>query len=69
MARFGDNLKPDDIPRAYCGDVNTPYRCIGGAIYTMQQAGFVKVGFISEPPAGTAVGQGLTLRTRVKTWQ
>ena len=32
------------------GDINTPYRCIGGAIFTMQRAGFVKVGFISEPP-------------------
>jgi biopolymer transport protein ExbD len=26
--------------------------CIGGAIYNMQLAGFQKVGFISEPPAG-----------------
>ena len=34
------------------GDVNTPYRCIGGAQYIMQQAGFARVGFISEPPAG-----------------
>ncbi|TQL18015.1 outer membrane transport energization protein ExbD [Zymomonas mobilis] len=34
------------------GDVNTPYRCIGGVIYTMQEAGFAKVGFISEPPPG-----------------
>lgn len=36
------------------GDVNTPYRCIGGVIYTMQEAGFAKVGFISEPPPGPA---------------
>ncbi|SUJ04370.1 Biopolymer transport protein exbD [Sphingomonas paucimobilis] len=35
---------------AYPRDVNTPYRCIGGTIYTMQQAGFARVGFISEPP-------------------
>ncbi len=34
------------------GDVNTPYRCIGGAIFTMQRAGFARVGFISEPPPG-----------------
>jgi biopolymer transport protein ExbD len=31
-------------------DINTPYRCIGGAIFTMQRAGFARVGFISEPP-------------------
>lgn len=41
----------DDLPEAHIrGDVNVPYRCIGGAIFTMQQAGFAKVGFISEPP-------------------
>lgn len=45
-----------ELPEAHIrGDVNTPYRCIGGAIYTMQMAGFARVGFISEPPPGTAV--------------
>ena len=34
------------------GDINTPYKCIGGAIFTMQRAGFARVGFISEPPPG-----------------
>ena len=29
----------------------TPYRCIGGAIYTLQLAGFEQVGFVSEPAA------------------
>ncbi|WP_448502047.1 ExbD/TolR family protein [Sphingomonas sp.] len=54
VARFGDALTPEDIPEVHIrGDVDTPYRCIGGAVYTMQSAGFVKVGFISEPPAGT----------------
>ena len=49
------NLTTDDLPEAHIrGDINTPYRCIGGAIYTMQSAGFAKVGFISEPPGGTA---------------
>lgn len=43
----------DSLPEAHIrGDINTPYKCIGGAIYTMQRAGFVRVGFISEPPAG-----------------
>jgi biopolymer transport protein ExbD len=46
------NLTTDDLPEAHIrGDVDTPYRCIGGAIYTMQAAGFAKVGFISQPPA------------------
>ncbi|MCP3732263.1 biopolymer transporter ExbD [Sphingomonas sp. MG17] len=56
--RLGTNITPDDIPEVHIrGDVNTPYRCIGAVIYTMQTAGFVKVGFISEPPPGTASAQ------------
>lgn len=44
-----------ELPEAHIrGDVDTPYKCIGGTIYTMQQAGFAKVGFISQPPAGTS---------------
>ena len=53
VARAGGaaNMTSDDLPEAHIrGDVDTPYRCIGGAIYTMQRAGFAKVGFISEPP-------------------
>ncbi len=39
-----------ELPEAHIrGDINTPYRCIGGAIFTMQRAGFARVGFISEP--------------------
>ncbi|API58341.1 biopolymer transporter ExbD [Tardibacter chloracetimidivorans] len=42
-----------ELPEVHIrGDANASYRCIGGVIYTMQRAGFVKVGFISEPPAG-----------------
>ncbi|MBR0551328.1 ExbD/TolR family protein [Stakelama marina] len=52
--RLGDNIGPDDLPEVHIrGDVNTPYKCIGGTIYTMQSAGFTKVGFISEPEPGT----------------
>lgn len=48
------NLTPENMPEAHIrGDVNTPYKCVGGAIYTMQSAGFARVGFISEPPAGS----------------
>lgn len=49
----GPNAANIELPEAHIrGDVNTPYMCIGGAIYNMQLAGFQKVGFISEPPAG-----------------
>jgi biopolymer transport protein ExbD len=52
----GPNVQGLELPEAHIrGDVNTPYRCIGGTIYTMQMAGFAKVGFISEPPAGEGV--------------
>jgi biopolymer transport protein ExbD len=51
-----ENITEENFPEVHIrGDVNTPYRCIGGAIYTMQFAGFQKVGFISEPEAGSAI--------------
>jgi biopolymer transport protein ExbD len=54
IARQGGVGNPDlELPEAHIrGDINVPYQCIGGAIYTMQMAGFAKVGFISEPPPG-----------------
>ncbi|PTW45447.1 outer membrane transport energization protein ExbD [Sphingomonas faeni] len=49
----GVNAVGLELPEAHIrGDVNAPYRCIGATIYTMQQAGFARVGFISEPPPG-----------------
>ncbi|AJR24450.1 MULTISPECIES: biopolymer transporter ExbD [Sphingobium] len=49
-----ENLTPEDLPEVHIrGDINVPYRCIGGTIYTMQRAGFPKVGFISEPEPGS----------------
>ena len=52
IARQGGIHAADlELPEAHIrGDINTPYECIGGAIYTMQMAGFAKVGFISQPP-------------------
>ena len=48
-----ENLTEETMPEAHIrGDVNTPYKCVGGTVYTMQRAGFARVGFISEPPAG-----------------
>ena len=49
-----ENVTEETMPEAHIrGDINTPYKCIGGAIITMQRAGFARVGFISEPPPGT----------------
>jgi biopolymer transport protein ExbD len=39
-----------ELPEAHIrGDVDTPYKCIGAAVFTMQRAGFARVGFISQP--------------------
>jgi len=46
------NVTADNLPEAHIrGDVNTPYKCVGGVVATLQQAGFLKVGFISLPQA------------------
>ncbi|CAN5414902.1 biopolymer transporter ExbD [soil metagenome] len=54
IARQGGVNAPGlELPEVHIrGDVNVPWQCVGGAIYTMQSAGFAKVGFISEPPPG-----------------
>lgn len=42
-----------ELPEVHIrGDKETEYRCLGGVIYTVQRAGFQKIGFISNPPAG-----------------
>ena len=41
---------PDLIPQVHIrGDINAPWRCIAGAIYNVQAAGYPTVGFISNP--------------------
>ena len=51
-----ENITEENMPEAHIrGDVDTPYRCIGGTVFTMQRAGFARVGFISQPPAGGPV--------------
>ena len=55
VAKLGgpENVTEDTMPEAHIrGDINTPYRCIGGTVFTMQRAGFARVGFISEPQPG-----------------
>jgi len=50
------NITEENMPEAHIrGDINTPYKCVGGTIVTMQRAGFQKVGFISNPPPLTGV--------------
>jgi len=50
------NINEENMPEAHIrGDVNTRYKCVGAAIITMQQAGFQRVGFISEPPPQAGV--------------
>ena len=45
-----ENINEDNMPEAHIrGDVDTPYKCVGGAVFTMQRAGFARVGFISQP--------------------
>ena len=52
------NINEDNMPEAHIrGDINTQYKCIGATIITMQQAGFQRVGFISEPPPNGAAAQ------------
>jgi|SRR6185369_1717840 biopolymer transport protein ExbD len=50
------NINEENMPEAHIrGDINTQYKCIGAAIITMQQAGFQRVGFISEPPPNSTI--------------
>ena len=47
------NINEDNMPEAHIrGDVSTQYKCIGAVIITMQEAGFQRVGFISQPGPG-----------------
>src|SRR5262245_52506387 len=51
-----DKITEENMPEVHIrGDINTPYKCIGGTVFTMQRAGFQRVGFISQPPPGGAV--------------
>lgn len=42
-----------ELPEVHIrGDKDMEYRCVGGVIFTMQRAGFLKIGFISQPAEG-----------------
>jgi biopolymer transport protein ExbD len=41
---------PENIPQVHIrADINAPWRCVAGAIYNIQAAGYPTVGFISNP--------------------
>jgi len=41
---------PEQVPQVHIrGDVNAPWKCVAGAIYNIQLAGYPIVGFISNP--------------------
>jgi biopolymer transport protein ExbD len=43
-----------ELPEVHIrGDRDMEYRCVAGVIFTMQRAGFLKIGFISEPTVGS----------------
>ena len=48
-----EKITEEKMPEVHIrGDINTQYKCIGGTVFTMQRAGFARVGFISQPPPG-----------------
>ena len=41
---------PEKIPQVHIrGDIDAPWRCVAGTIFTVQRAGYPTVGFISNP--------------------
>jgi biopolymer transport protein ExbD len=43
-------MDPDKVPEVHIrGDGRVPWKCVAGAIYNVQIAGYPKVGFISTP--------------------
>ncbi|MFM7349210.1 MAG: ExbD/TolR family protein [Erythrobacter sp.] len=41
---------PEKIPQVHIrGDANAPWKCVAGAVYNVQRAGYPIVGFISNP--------------------
>ena len=47
------NLTADSLPEVHIrSDIDTPWRCVGGAMSNVTRAGFTRVGFISQPDPG-----------------
>ncbi|MEM8825707.1 MAG: biopolymer transporter ExbD [Pseudomonadota bacterium] len=53
IAEQGGAENVTELPEVHIrGDADVEYSNIGGVIFTVQRVGFVKIAFISEPPAG-----------------
>ena len=55
IAKQGGPTAPGlELPEVHIrADIDTPWRCVGGAMTNVARAGFAKVGFISQPDPGT----------------
>jgi biopolymer transport protein ExbD len=54
------NMDPEKVPEVHIrGDHRVPWKCIAGAIYNVQAAGYPKVGFISTRSIRRAEPEGL----------
>jgi biopolymer transport protein ExbD len=55
IAKQGGPSAPGlELPEVHIrADVDTPWRCVGGAMANVARAGFARVGFISQPDPGT----------------
>jgi biopolymer transport protein ExbD len=50
----GVNAPGLELPEVHIrADIDTPWRCVGGAMANVARAGFSRVGFISQPEPGT----------------
>jgi len=50
----GVNAPGLELPEVHIrADIDTPWRCVGGAMTNVARAGFARVGFISQPDPGT----------------
>lgn len=46
-----------ELPEVHIrADADSDYKCTGGVIFAMQQAGYQRIGFISEPPVHATAG-------------
>ena len=54
IEKQGGANNPDlELPEVHIrSDIDTPWRCVGGAMTNVARAGFAKVGFISQPDPG-----------------
>ena len=55
IAKQGGPTAPGlELPEVHIrADIDTPWRCVGGAMTNVARAGFTRVGFISQPDPGT----------------